>query len=391
MEPLVPGQRAHQPGRFDEGLALLRDSVAVQEQLKTHLARPMFLAVLADGLRQAERVDEGLAMVDQGFAFAARTGEGGYVAELHRVRGQLLQLRGDLAGAEASLREALAYAGRQTAKSLELRAARRWPACCATRGAPARDTPCWHRCMAGSRRVSPPRTWWLHGPCCPRWDDGTMATMVSGGRRVEFERPRPTEEDDIQEIVRGILAVQAQFAQAEHGPLERGTHAKGVCARAVFEVLDIRHGVRDPRLAARLARGLFAQPGTYAATVRFANASGQVRSDAIRDVRALSFSVEVPPGLVSPTITRLDFSANSAPIFPINDTHAFATLMRVLSAGGTLAKLRTLWSLPLKDLLALGRIGLLGALQTKQPVRAYQELRYWSTVPFRHGADEAIK
>ena len=42
-------------GRFDEGLALLRDSVAVQEQLKTYLARPMFLAVLADGLRQAER------------------------------------------------------------------------------------------------------------------------------------------------------------------------------------------------------------------------------------------------------------------------------------------------------------------------------------------------
>jgi hypothetical protein len=110
-------------GRFDDGLSLLRDSVAVQEQLKTHLARPMFLAVLADGLRQAERVDEGLAMVNQGFAFAARTAEGGYVAELHRVRGQLLQLRGDLAGAEASLCEALAYAGRQTAKSLELRAA----------------------------------------------------------------------------------------------------------------------------------------------------------------------------------------------------------------------------------------------------------------------------
>ena len=138
--------------------------------------------------------------------------------------------------------------------------------------------------------------------------------------------------------MRGILALQAQFAQAEHGPLERGTHAKGVCARAVFEVLDVRQVVRDPRLAARLARGLFAQPGTYPATVRFANASGQVRSDAIRDVRALSFAVEVPPGLVSPTVTRLDFSANSAPIFPINDAHAFATLMRVLSAGGALAQ-----------------------------------------------------
>src|SRR5215207_3390630 len=139
-----------------------------------------------------------------------------------------------------------------------------------------------------------------------------MAIVVSGGRRLEFERPRPTEADEIQEIIRGILTLQARFAEREHGPLERGTHAKGLCAGAVFEVLDVRHVVRDTRLAARLARGLFAQPGTYPATVRFANASGRVRSDAIRDVRALSFAVEVPPGIVGPTTTRLDFSATSA-------------------------------------------------------------------------------
>ena len=64
-------------GRIEEGLALLRDSVAVQERLETYLARPMFLAVLADSLLKAERVDEGLAAVSEGFAFAARTGEGG--------------------------------------------------------------------------------------------------------------------------------------------------------------------------------------------------------------------------------------------------------------------------------------------------------------------------
>jgi hypothetical protein len=110
-------------GRIDEGLALLRDSVAVQQRLETYLARPMFLAVLADGLLRAGRVDEGLAAVDEGFAFAARTGEGGYLPELHRVRGELLHLRGDVAGAEASLREALACAGRQKSRSLELRAA----------------------------------------------------------------------------------------------------------------------------------------------------------------------------------------------------------------------------------------------------------------------------
>ncbi len=219
----------------------------------------------------------------------------------------------------------------------------------------------------------------------------TMAMVSTDRARVPFERPRSTEADDIRQIVRGILTLQARFAKAEHGPLQRGTHAKGICARAVFEVLDVRRTVRDPRLAARLARGLFAQPGAYPATVRFANASGQVRSDAVRDVRALSFAVEVAPGLVGPAVTRLDFSANSAPIFPINDAHAFATLMRVLSADGAWRKLRTVWSLPLGDIGAIGRIGVLGALQTKQPVRAYQSLRYWSTVPFRHGPDEAIE
>ena len=125
----------------------------------------------------------------------------------------------------------------------------------------------------------------MHGPCCPGLDDGTMAMTVSGGRRVEFERPRPTERDDIQEIVRGILTLQAQFAEREHAPLERGTHAKGICARAVFEVLDVRRVVRDTRLAARLARGLFAQPGTYPATISRATSIGALMREYLPNMR----------------------------------------------------------------------------------------------------------
>jgi predicted ATPase len=85
--------------------------------------RPAFLALLADALGQAGRVDEGLQAVDEGFAHAERTLEGGYLAELHRVRGELLRLTGNAALAEASLREALSCASRQQAKSFELRAA----------------------------------------------------------------------------------------------------------------------------------------------------------------------------------------------------------------------------------------------------------------------------
>jgi hypothetical protein len=33
----------------------------------------------------------------------------------------------------------------------------------------------------------------------------------------------------------------------------------------------------------------------------------------------------------------------------------------------------------------------LAQLQARRPLKPYQQLRYWSTVPFRHGANEAVK
>src|SRR6185295_10104662 len=117
-------------------------------------------------------------------------------------------------------------------------------------------------------------------------------------------------------------------------PLGRGTHTKGVCARATLEIFDVAKTAGDPALAARLARGLFAKPGTYQATVRFANAASTFQKDSKPDVRALSFSIDVPAGAVGPDPTRLDYSLNNAPTFPINDAHDFAAFMRVRGAGG---------------------------------------------------------
>ena len=206
-----------------------------------------------------------------------------------------------------------------------------------------------------------------------------------------FERPRPTEQADTTEIVRTILIQQARYATAQHRPLARGTHAKGICARATFEVFDVGSRVTDARLAARLARGIFAHPGVYPAVIRFANAEGTLRPDSTPDVRALSFSIEVPAGTLPGGTTRLDYSLNSAPTFPINDTHAFACFMRVFSADGPLAKLRALWSFPLGDLLGFMRTAFLAFGQQRGPIRPYQTLRYWSTAPFLHGPFDAVK
>ena len=143
-------------GRVDEGLALLRDSVAVQERLKTYLARPMFLAVLADGLLKANRVDEGLATVDEGFLFSTRTGEGGYVAELHRVRGELLRQRGHLDRARPACARRWRTRGRSPRGRSNCAPQPRSPGCCATRAARPRAAPSSPRCTTGLPKASRP-------------------------------------------------------------------------------------------------------------------------------------------------------------------------------------------------------------------------------------------
>ena len=109
----------------------------------------------------------------------------------------------------------------------------------------------------------------------------------------EADRDPVREKAEIEDIVEKSLLLQAKSAAQQRRPIGRGTHVKGVCARAQFEVLDVSAG-RDEGLAARLTKGIFAKPGVYAATVRFGNADPKKNSDFKADVRSLSFSVDLP-------------------------------------------------------------------------------------------------
>jgi hypothetical protein len=194
---------------------------------------------------------------------------------------------------------------------------------------------------------------------------------------------------DIAEIVQGFLTLQARAAGAGE-PLRRATHAKGVCVRAEFEVLDVTAG-RDPALAARLARGIYARPAKYPATVRFSNSDPTVKPDFKPDVRALSFAVDLAPdGVSAPdaNTARQDLSMQSAITLPINDVHAFVVLVKMLTAS---SPARALWSLPFRDKFLFVRTMMKAKSQTRQPLRPYQQLRYWSKVPFRHGATDVVK
>jgi tRNA A-37 threonylcarbamoyl transferase component Bud32 len=113
-------------GRLDEGIAQLSDSLAVQQSIGAGLVRSAFLGILADLLRFGGRLEEGLRAVEEGFAYAEHSGEGGYLAELHRAKAELLRLTDGDTAAEPSFAAAVQYARVQQARAFELRAATGW-------------------------------------------------------------------------------------------------------------------------------------------------------------------------------------------------------------------------------------------------------------------------
>lgn len=117
------GSALAQRGELEDGIARMRHSLDALQAMRTGLVRTMFLSMLAEGLRQAGRVDEGLKVVADGLQHAEQTQEHGFVAELHRTRGELLFVAGSLTEAEAALRQALQQSRSQQARSFELRAA----------------------------------------------------------------------------------------------------------------------------------------------------------------------------------------------------------------------------------------------------------------------------
>jgi hypothetical protein len=217
-----------------------------------------------------------------------------------------------------------------------------------------------------------------------------LLTRWFGVTESDADRNPAREKADIEEITKKSLLMQANAAAKQQRSLCRGTHAKGVCTRAQFEVLDVAAG-REPALARRLAQGIFTRPGVYPAVVRFANADASVNSDFKPDVRSLSFAVELArdgaPGLDA-KLGRQDFSMQNATTLPINDSQAFVATISVLTASNPVLGL---WSLPFRDKLRVVRTLALAEMQARQTIRPYQQLRYWSTVPFRHGPIDVVK
>jgi predicted ATPase len=113
-------------GDFDTGLRLLRTSLEQSPEATYQPYFTWFLGELAEGLGRAGQIAEGLEAIDEALARSERNEDRWCVAELLRIKGELLLLQatpGAAATAEDHFRQALDWARRQGALSWELRGA----------------------------------------------------------------------------------------------------------------------------------------------------------------------------------------------------------------------------------------------------------------------------
>jgi predicted ATPase len=112
-------------GDFDTGLRLLRTSIEELPETSYQPYLTWFLGVLAEGLGRAGQVAQGLDAIDKALARSERNEDRWCVAELLRIKGELLLLQGisGAAAAEDHYQQALDWARRQGALSWELRTA----------------------------------------------------------------------------------------------------------------------------------------------------------------------------------------------------------------------------------------------------------------------------
>jgi predicted ATPase len=112
-------------GQAEAGVAQLGSGLDAWGTTGAEVQRPYYLALLAEAYGKTGQAKEGLDVLAEALAGVAKTGEGWWEAELHRLTGELLlkYVRHGVLQAETCFQQAISVALSQQAKSLELRAA----------------------------------------------------------------------------------------------------------------------------------------------------------------------------------------------------------------------------------------------------------------------------
>ena len=112
-------------GRYEEGIALMREAIAAAHGAGAEIGRTDRLSHLAEMCMKAGHLDDAFSIVGEALAAVDRQEERYYEPDIHRVRGEVLlrQDSSNIPQAEECFRGAIEIAHKQSGKSLELRAA----------------------------------------------------------------------------------------------------------------------------------------------------------------------------------------------------------------------------------------------------------------------------
>lgn len=194
------------------------------------------------------------------------------------------------------------------------------------------------------------------------------ATLTSP---IELETVRPDEGAVIAEFIAYLKDASAR--RYPTGPMLRFNQGRQTaCVQAEFTVLE--------EIAPELRVGLFSEPRTYSAWIRFGNAES--KSDREKDVRGMAIKVTgVQKQNLTAGVTAQDFVLSSRPVMVAGTAHGFLDLLQALEAGG----LRLL-SYALSHPRAL-RNGLVA----RSNHSCHLDIPYWSATPYLFGQGRAVK
>jgi hypothetical protein len=180
---------------------------------------------------------------------------------------------------------------------------------------------------------------------------------------------------DEQSVTAEFIAFLKTASAARHpsGTVRRFNQARASgCVDAEFTVVT--------GLADTLKVGLFQQPRSYSAWIRFANATSA--SDREKDVRGMSIKVRGVRGdNLTPGADVQDFVLNSHPVMMVPGPRDFLELLRAVEAGGW-RRARYFLTHP-----RAARI----AFASRQHPPSHLEIPYWSTTPYLFGDGRAVK
>jgi catalase len=173
------------------------------------------------------------------------------------------------------------------------------------------------------------------------------------------------------EMSKGVAAVT--LAEQRNGVIPRFNQSKSIaCLTGEFRVR------RD--IPQALQQGIFSRPVSYPAMLRFASASEQ--DDSRKDIRGLSIRVSGVEGVVlwgEPG--RQDFLLNSHPALFVSTPEEFLSFIHARQSGDEL-KFFLNPAQPRPKSLAI-------VSKARKRHLSPLDIRYWSTVPFRLGENQA--